>query len=203
MFEIDLHVHTRLRSHDSSLTPEELVAEAKRLGQAAICITEHNDCWTADEARRLSEIHGIPVLRGMEIGTDVGHVLAFGIGRFTPEMFRVDALRLIADSQGAALVLAHPMRPPGFGRPLAELVGLFDGYEVLNGDESRLAAHSAEAIARQFGLATTGGSDAHSRQGLGRCHTVFETVIGNDYELSAAIRARRTRATVTGRVART
>ncbi len=37
----DLHVHTNQGSPDSSLTPQEMVAEASRVGLTGIMVTEH------------------------------------------------------------------------------------------------------------------------------------------------------------------
>ncbi len=189
-FLLDFHVHTRSHSFDSSLAAAEAAMDALARGLCAIVLTEHNALWSRQDQAELSDRHGLHVIAGMEIGTDVGHVLAFGLDRFTPELTHIDTLRRIASSEGAVLVLAHPLRPPGFGRPHADLAAMFDGYEVLNGDESRLAAQSALAVARQFGLAQTGGSDAHSARGLGRCFTRFEAPVHTVEALATALRSR-------------
>ena len=53
----------------------------------------------------------------MELGTDVGHILVFGLDRYWPELLSIDGLCTIARSEGAAMVLAHPMRSNDGPRP--------------------------------------------------------------------------------------
>src|SRR3989304_2201581 len=42
---IDLHTHTRPLSHDSLLTPDDLIEAAKAAGLDAVCLTEHDFTW--------------------------------------------------------------------------------------------------------------------------------------------------------------
>ncbi len=189
-FLIDLHVHTTRYSFDSGLKAEDAVARAKAAGLAALCFTEHNATWTADEARELAERLAFPVLRGMEVSTDAGHVLVFGLERHTLEMSRVADLRRIVETEGGLMVLAHPMREPAFARPWSEAAGLFDGIEALNADDSRHSWRMLEELAGQLGLFATGGSDAHSATAVGRCATAFEEAVVDDAGLIAALRAK-------------
>ena len=189
-FLVDLHVHTRDKSQDSALDPAILALRALEEGHGAICITEHNACWTAAAAAALSARFGLPVFRGMEVGTNVGHVLAFGLDAFHRDMWDIEHLRRAADAEGGVLVLAHPLRPPGFPRSWDDLPALFDGLEVINADESSTSAVHLEELAAKYGLALTGGSDAHSARAVGRAVTEFEAPVRSDADLVAAIRAR-------------
>lgn len=189
-FLVDLHVHTRNRSHDSALDPALLTLRAVEQGHAAVCITDHNACWTAAEAAELADRSGLPVLRGMEVGTNVGHVLAFGLDAFHRDMWDIEHLRRAADLAGGVLVLAHPLRPPGFPRSWDQLPELFDGLEVINADESATSAVHIEELAAKYGLAATGGSDAHTARAIGRALTAFAAPLASDADLVAAIRAR-------------
>ncbi len=186
---IDLHVHTLAMSRDSGLHPDVLAARVVEEGLDAICITEHNAIWLPSEARVLAEQAGLPVLRAIEVGTDVGHVLAYGFEAFHHEWWEVERLRRAADDEGAVLVLAHPLRSPGFGRPWDDLPALFEGIEVVNADESELSARQVGELARKYGLAATGGSDAHAATAVGRAGTLFDGPIGSDQDLVAAIRS--------------
>lgn len=186
---VDLHVHTLAMSRDSGLHPQVLADRAVAEGLDAICITEHNAIWPAPEARVLSEQAGLPVIRAIEVGTDVGHVLAYGFDSFHREWWEIDRLRRAADGEGAVLVLAHPLRSPGFGRSWDELPSLFEGIEAVNADESSLSAKQVSELARKYGLAATGGSDAHAGAAVGRALTLFDTEIGSDRDLVEAIRA--------------
>lgn len=188
---IDLHVHTSPLSTDSALTPDVLMRRSIELGMSAVCVTEHNRLWSATEARELSERFGLPVLRGIEVSTDAGHVLVFGLDEFDPEMFRVERLCAAVQVDGAAAVLAHPVREPRFRRPWPEVRGMFHALEALNGDDNGGAADLVFSIARSLGMATTGGSDAHSGAALGRCATRFHDAVRDERDLITALRSGR------------
>ena len=190
---VDLHVHTTHMSMDSGLRPDEMVRRAKAAGLTAVAVTEHNAVWRAGEARALSEHFEFPVLRGMEISTDAGHVLCFGLERYTMEMYELDELNRIAKSEGAALVLPHPLREPGFGKSWEEAPQFFEGLESHNADDSRASVRLVEALATKLGMPTTGGSDAHSAPAVGRHATVFETLVETDRELVEALKSGRFR----------
>lgn len=63
---IDLHVHTT--ASDGSLTPEQVVARAARLGLAAIAITDHDSVGGVPKGMAAGEKHGLEVVPGVEIG---------------------------------------------------------------------------------------------------------------------------------------
>lgn len=86
------------------------------------------------------------------------------------------------------MVLAHPVRSPGFARPWAEAPHLFEALESLNGDDRHVAAGIVAAIAQSLGMQMTGGSDAHSVQAVARCFTRFEAHITDEQELVQALR---------------
>jgi len=56
---IDLHVHTT--ASDGSLTPEQVVARAAKLGLAAIAITDHDSVGGVAKAMEAGKVHGIEV----------------------------------------------------------------------------------------------------------------------------------------------
>lgn len=185
---VDLHVHTAPLSSDSVLSLEDAARHAVELGLSTLCLTEHNNMWTSAQVRGLAERWEIPVIRGMEVGTDVGHVLVFGVEGFRPEMCSVQRLRRIVESEGGAMVLAHPVREPARRLPWAEMPGLFHALEALNGDENGVAAELVAAMARSLGMPTTGGSDAHSLAGLGRCATRFSHPVRDERSMVEALR---------------
>ncbi len=186
---IDLHVHTSPLSTDSALTPDALMRRLIELGMSAVCVTEHNRMWAAVEARELSERYEMPVLRGMEVSTNAGHVLVFGLEEFRPEMFTVERLCAAVQAEGGAAVLAHPVREPRFRRLWSEVRDLFHALEALNGDDNGGAADLVFSIARSQGMPTTGGSDAHSTAALGRCATRFRDPIRDERTLVDALRS--------------
>ena len=209
---IDLHTHTTLGAYDSALKPAELAAEAGARGLSGVAITEHDRLW---DQHRLAEFQkdqpNLLVVNGVEVSTDHGHVLAFGLPAIVSGIHRLARLREVADEAGAFLVAAHPFRhwldesyfrrrgieppdldPDALARlPLLQAV---DGLEVLNGCNTDRENDLALAVARRMGKPGIGGSDCHSRQGVGYCCTAFEREIESLQMLVAELMAGRCRA---------
>lgn len=201
-FFIDLHTHTSPASPCSSAGADELVAEAKRIGLDAVCLTDHNHLWDPAAARELGQKHGIVVLRGNEITTAQGDMLVFGLEQDVQGIISLEELRAMAEEQGAFIIAAHPFR--GFltvgvdelgldleramARPMFKLV---DALETLNSkvtpDENRFSGQVAQGLGRP----ATGGSDAHQVDEVGIYATRFDKVITQQAELVAALRSGR------------
>ena len=110
---LDLHVHTTEGSPDSSLTPDELVLECRRIDLTGVAVTEHN-VWSRHAFAAFAEGQTRVFIRALELYTPLGHVLAFGLEEhvvgFGGDIDAVRRLRAEADRVGAFLVLAHPFR---------------------------------------------------------------------------------------------
>jgi predicted metal-dependent phosphoesterase TrpH len=180
---LDLHTHAYERSRDSGASSDALAQAAAARGLDGICLTDHNAVCSEAEAGALAEQHGVAVIPGMEVGTDTGHVLVFGLDRFHPELVHVEQLRRICLAEGAVMVWAHPMRELHLPRPdWDDLPRLFDALEVLNGDHTDGVEDYFAGLADRLALGRTGGSDAHSIQAIGRVATAFE---GNVCDLTS------------------
>lgn len=108
---IDLHAHTAPRSNCSRTTLAELVDSARRRGLDALCITEHDVRWPDEELADASRALGFPLIPGVELSTDIGHVLVFGpLDRPLWLGYTFDQLVDEVDRTGTALVLPHPVR---------------------------------------------------------------------------------------------
>lgn len=188
---VDLHTHSYERSLDSGVSAAGLAARARESGLDAICLTDHNALCPADEAAALGERFELAVIPGMEVGTDIGHVLVFGLERFHPELVHVRQLRRIVRTEGAVMIWAHPMRELALRRlDWEELPELFEGIEVLNGDHTDSTDGYFTEIASDLGLGMTAGSDAHSAQAIGRVATAFAAPIDDLDSLIAALHDR-------------
>ena len=207
----DLHVHTVRGSSDSSLTPEQLVERAGQIGLDGICLTEHSGGWDDQKLREAFEGSGITVVRGLEVETEMGHVLVFGLHLYVHGINKIDRLRHAVDRAGGVMVSAHPFRnlfnpPPlninlvfrsvngrprtadeAIGHPLFQVV---DEIEVANGSNMSKENDFALDVAHLLGWVGTGGSDAHSNQGLGKCVTVFDGDVRSESDLIEALRAK-------------
>ncbi|MDP2951791.1 MAG: PHP domain-containing protein [Chloroflexota bacterium] len=197
---IDLHVQTTKGPSDSSLTPQQLLMEAERVGLQGVCLTEHGGAWDRHEFERFAQSSPLALFRGMEINTDLGHLAVFGLDCYISGIHRARELRRAADSVGGFIIALHPFRrcfegtsprptlPEAAHLPIFELV---DEIEVANGACDSHENFFALQVAKKLGMRGTGGSDAHSTHGLGCCTTVFTRPIRTQEELLQELRAKR------------
>lgn len=195
---VDLHVHTILGSPDSGLTPQHLVAEAKRIGLEGVILTEHHYQWDREQAQALAREHGLTLFPSLEIATDLGHVAVLGLDGYTSGIYRAETLRRLVDEKGGFIIALHPFRffpsqpRPSLGVAAAlPLVQLCDEIEVANGGCTPVENALAYRVAQSLGRQGVGGSDAHSVHGLGCFATVFEGNPRTVPELVAELRAGR------------
>ncbi len=204
---IDLHCHTTV-SMDGIVAPDIAARGAREAGLDALCFTEHDVQWIAEDARRVGRREGVLTLAGVEVTTEVGHVLAFGLDGFDVSMRSFEVLVDAAEESGAALVLAHPFRRFYGGRvpaaPLREDVELaidrrgwdaVHAIETWNAETRHIENLLAAAVAERLMLPTTGGGDAHREAWqVGRRPTEIDGTVTSEKELAEAIRAGRVRA---------
>ena len=208
----DLHIHTTKGSSDSSLTPEDLILEADRLGLRGLCLTEHSGPWDRHEFKQFASLHNVVLIRAMEVETDFGHMLAFGMDRYEAGYNKAAELRKAATAAGGYVITAHPVRgvPSGAGRsraliyqsitdPLPEtpedavnhpVFKLADAVEVANGGTIDRENDFAMAVASLLKLPVTGGSDAHSIHGLGKFLTEFTDEVNTEAEFLKALHSK-------------
>ena len=210
----DLHVHTNRGSRDSSLEPEDLVTEARRIGLTGVMLTEH-DGWPRHDFEEFARRQEIVLVRALEVYTPLGHVITLGLeGHVTGFVGGIETVRKLrheVDRVGGLMILAHPFRflfdPSGIytrnllfedpsvlpltpekaaEHPIFDLV---DEIEVVNGGNVQAENRLAQQVAGVRQLCGTGGSDAHSVNGLGKGTTIFKGEIRNERDLIEAIRA--------------
>jgi len=184
---IDLHCHTRVHSPCSALTPDALVRAARVRGLDGVCITEHDAIWAPADCERLAESMRFVVLRGMEVTTEIGHVLVFGLEAHEPAMATLAGLRRIVRDVDGLMYLAHPSRRYG-SLPPADLASVFDSVEEQNGTEGMLQNDNACRLAAGLRLPGIGGSDAHSVREVGVCATEFSADVRGEEEFLDALR---------------
>jgi predicted metal-dependent phosphoesterase TrpH len=202
---IDLHAHTWPRSHDSVLNPEDLIVRAKAAGLDAICFTEHDTVWDQKAIDELSAKHSFTVLAGVEISTDDGHILAFGIDRYVFGMHRARELAGYVEAADGVMVAAHPYRRqmPWFSRNDDEYLSALQkasqnpayqyvaALEELNGRGSDKENEFSRRLREIMDLPGTGGTDSHAISDIGRCATYFEKDVRDERELIAELKAGR------------
>jgi predicted metal-dependent phosphoesterase TrpH len=200
---IDLHTHSCAGSSDSSILPDDLVAQARQVGLEGVCITEHgNQRLPAELIEELGTRHGFLVIAGLEASTDEGHILIYGVESYPATLFRARDIRDYVAPRGGILVVAHPFRylpkpwlaPPQARRTLRQAVvrdvfSLVTAMETDNGyaDDAEITFSREVATARK--LPGTGGSDAHATHEVGRCATLFRDTIRDETDFLEALRS--------------
>ena len=211
---LDLHVHTNRGSPDSSLTPPEMMAEAARVGLTGVMVTEHVG-WPRQDFEEFAREQDMLLIRALEAYTPLGHIITLGLEQhvtgYAGDIETVRYLRREIDRVGGFMILAHPFRYlfdlPGVytqnllyeradkvpttpeeaaQHPIFDLV---HEIEVVNGANSEVENRFAQDVARLLGGSGTGGSDAHSTNGLGKGVTMFPGDIRNQADLLEALRA--------------
>lgn len=210
---IDLHTHTQPLSHDSSLTADVLIEAAKEAGLDGICLTEHDFFWNHEEVRQLALRHRFVVIPGIEVNTEDGHFLVFGLERYVYGMHRTKDLVSLVVAAGGAMVAAHPYRRqlpwellrgedprggPDWQAALDRAVGNqayrhVCAMEAYNGRGSERENAFAREVCQRLALPAVAGSDAHARADVGRCATEFDAPVRDLDDLIQALHSGRFR----------
>ncbi len=198
---VDLHVHTVVSSPCSQIDPHQLVEIAPRIGLDVVCVTEHEEMEGAELTWQLGRERGFTILRGVEVFTDLGDMLVFGLYRsHFPLQTPFEELVSDVREAGGVIIPGHPCRGAHdlfdtLGPEVAgNLMAKVDAIEVRNGGTTPEANHTAEIMAGKYGLPGVGGSDAHFLMQVGRCLTIFERNIKTEEDLIEEIKAARCRA---------
>ena len=199
---LDMHVHTAA-SDDSTATIEgyiELILAYRQVHPFhGFVLTEHRTYTPGLNLQRYWDEYGVLVLQGIEMDTNLGHLLVYGINARVLERFDLtrrmhDGRRIIAELTrlGAVAAPSHPFRESAFGsvmeRNFAEVAGV-RLVESCNGQNRHPQNERAAALAVQHELRVLGGSDAHYLNPLWflTCATEFDDTITSAEELIEAL----------------
>ncbi|OHD14808.1 MAG: hypothetical protein A2086_03680 [Spirochaetes bacterium GWD1_27_9] len=177
---VDLHNHTIKYSQCSIIQPHILIENFIHNKIDGVCITEHNILWNEKEQKQLTDKYKdkIKIFFGMEVDTDIGHVLMFGseIKEFKEAVEIAELVKKI-DRKNTALIWAHPFRSNFNAANILtkELVGNFDAIELYNGSLLKERLVYTEEKFNPYNVRFTGGSDTHASGMSVICATKFET----------------------------
>jgi predicted metal-dependent phosphoesterase TrpH len=185
---IDLHTHTRPLSWDSYLSPDDLIERSKQAGLDGICLSEHDYLWDPEEVAKLAKRHDYLVLPAIEINTDDGHILVYGINKYVYGMHRSHELAHHVEAANGAMVAAHPYRRqmPWYmenERDYKEALVRASqnpayrycaALEKINGRGTIKENKFSADLCDHMEMPGTAGTDSHSRSDIGRCATHFE-----------------------------
>lgn len=179
---IDLHCHSKY-SHDNYFEPEVLIQEALRKRLNGVCFTEHHSVNASFPVLKLDVPDRFYVFRGVEISTDRGHLLSYGIEDDSWNIWGrdnfLDCIKVMArvHELGGICVPAHPFRGyDSMGKDVRHLEGL-DAIETHNGLNSEKENQKAIHVAESRNLPSIGGSDCHNRMQVGRAYTFFQNPV--------------------------
>ncbi|MDA0365900.1 MAG: MaoC family dehydratase N-terminal domain-containing protein [Chloroflexi bacterium] len=189
LFYLDLHTHSTDGSDDAGATVEgylRWITGRRRFGYRidGFVLTEHRRFDADRDYTALAEQYGVTVLRGIEVETDVGHVLVYGVAPGFYRDFDVTNVSLpyedvfrAAREHGGIAVGAHAGRPRiGLAEHVDRRSVSVEGVgivEALNGGSSDEENSHALHFAEEHGLKAVGGSDSHFVSGIARCLTAF------------------------------
>lgn len=201
--KIDLHTHSIYSMQylpslywpyqDCALTPELICKLAKKRNLDGVALTDHDTSKGGTRFIKAAKKIGICPLVGQEVskyknGSKWAHIQIFGIENL-PWKLRLGSLdeflEFINDNNGVA-ILAHPfdltnsVPSPGWDRetlrPIPENLTPFKIIESHNGFQLKENNDIAARVIKDMGLMETGGSDAHYREMVGRCWTIFRNL---------------------------
>ncbi|HJM75631.1 MAG TPA: PHP-associated domain-containing protein [Dehalococcoidia bacterium] len=220
---MDMHCHTMGASSDSMLDPEELPEIAAAAGLSGINISEHDQIWDRGKQSAYKGRHPDFFANfGLEVSTELGHMLAVGLPEYVGGIQKAERLREELDKIGGFLIVAHPFRhvfdpvtamrkgEEPFNLTVEEAAQLpvfkvVHAIEVSNASNTPQENEFAYEVAMVNRLPRIGGSDAHSKSGVGNFATGFEREFKTATELIEELHAGRFEAvhrTKSGRVVR-
>ncbi|MBA3044630.1 MAG: CehA/McbA family metallohydrolase [Candidatus Thermoplasmatota archaeon] len=182
--KLDMHLHSNY-STDGKAAPRQILKEARKLGLDGLCITDHNTLKGNAEVRKIAAEFGIIVLRGMEITSTDGHILAIGIGEEVPRDLSAEETLENIRAQGGMAVIPHPYRNwSGLGWECVRKIKP-DAIEVLNSHSTKRENAMAGKLCWEMGLPMTAGSDSHELESIGRAYISIPDATDEDGVLKA------------------
>ena len=163
---LDLHVHSDA-SFDGRMSVRQIALLAKARGIDGVAICDHDVVYTGP-----TEVEGVLIIPGAEFSTEHGHLL--GLFLTAPIQYTTwkETVQAIHD-QGGITVLAHPYQNKRSGslEPFRPILNDIDAVETWNSRANRKYPHAndnAFIMALLRNKLSTGGSDAHVPQEVGR-----------------------------------
>lgn len=204
---LDLHLHSEL-SDDSRARVETYLKILSRKREErpldGIVVTEHRGFDPGVDYRSLEDEYQLRILRGVEVESEYGHILVYGVNEDIRARFDFTDVRLPAqeivtevDRLGGIAAPCHP------GRANVGLCAHYESkpplegviaVEALNGGSKQAENERVGGLMEKHGYFGFGGSDAHLVSFIGVCATEFEDEIADEEALVVALKSGRYRA---------
>jgi predicted metal-dependent phosphoesterase TrpH len=105
---VDPHVHTAVGSYDSIISPQQLIIKAKQRRIGALCVTDHNSYDGIKETQEVGAREDVIVIKGIEMDTEYGDVLIYGVDISELPSMKLDKLVDMVHAKSGAVVIPHP-----------------------------------------------------------------------------------------------
>ena len=182
--KIDMHCHVKEGSIDSRVGIEEYIEILKKKGFQGMVITDHD---TYNGYRYWKEnIKGkkhtdFVVLKGIEYDTrDAGHILMI-----MPEGVKIRLLEMRGMPLALLIDLVH--RNGGVLGPAHPCGEKYMSFTHARSCETTESNAGAMKLAKKYGKLTTGGSDSHKSECVGRGYTILPEPVSCETELISLI----------------
>jgi predicted metal-dependent phosphoesterase TrpH len=162
---LDLHIHSRYSDGKDGV--EDILGMAQRRGLAGIAITDHDTLKGSDAALKVVQDKDlvIMVIRGVEVTTSEGHLLALGVEEMPPlRRSPEETVEAVLDLGGISVV-PHPYHlfRHGLGRiPKVDAVEVYNSKHLFG-----LANARARWVAKRRCIPMVAGSDSHLKETVG------------------------------------
>jgi predicted metal-dependent phosphoesterase TrpH len=170
-FKADLHVHT-IYSHDSLITPKDLVFYAKKRGLTAVAITDHD---TIEGALKIAKEKDFLIIPGIEVSSRNGHIVGLNLQEPIQKGLSSDETVDKIHEAGGLAVACHPFAL--FKGSLGKHTNAkFDAIETINASAFPFnrCTKKAQEIADRFGIPCVAGTDAHYGPAIGYAYTLID-----------------------------
>jgi hypothetical protein len=197
MGRADLHMHTTVS--DGLMSVQALLDHVARRGVLdVIAVTDHDRLDASLWAYARRERYPFDIVPGVEVSTAEGHVLALWVTTPIPMGLSLTETCAVIHEIGGTAILAHPyFAQMGEVRrawhtykhdPSYLVRAGLDGLETFNASVVIPGSNrKAAQVAAQIGLATTGGSDAHTLNAVGTGVTHFVGSTADDLRRALTI----------------
>lgn len=175
MLKADLHLHTEY-SMDCRTTLHQIITRCVETGITCIAVTDHG---TAEGALKMQEIAPFRIIVGQEVLTDSGEIMGLFLKETVPNKLSVDETIKIIRSQGGLVAIPHPLdrlrtsvfqgSEPAKLLPKVDILEAFNARDLFPGNTERV-----RELAKKYHLRTSGGSDAHTAEEIGRTYVEMD-----------------------------
>jgi len=175
LYKFDLHSHTTYSKHwfwgtDALNSPKSMINVARKKGLSGIAITDHQTVKGSLVGREYAKrFKDFTVIRGMEIHTKSGDVIALGIKENIPDNLPLDETIEKIHSLSGIGIAAHPFANFLVRKCVGVNAKKLDAIEVFNTCScKKFQNKKALKLAEESNKPKTAGSDAHSIMDIGR-----------------------------------